>query len=100
MKKYNVILSGAAEIDVKNYIDFITNEYSAPLTALRHANEIKECFLKLESMAGIFRTDKRLSLLRYGLNVRTYKYKKMSVIYTIYERTVFVHRLIPSSTIL
>ena len=33
MKNYNVVLSEQAELDFQEYIDHITYEYKAPLTA-------------------------------------------------------------------
>jgi len=38
-------------------------------------------------------------LLKYGFFVRRINYKKMAILYTVYEDTVLIHRVVAGSMI-
>ena len=90
---YEVIVLPEAETEFYNYIDYIYYTCDAPLTAAQHYNEILELLYSLENHAGIYQIECLSSLQKYGNNVRRLNYKKMSIIYTIREHIVYVHRI-------
>ena len=96
---YKVIVLPEAETEFNNYIDYIYSACDAPLTAIRHYNEILELLYSLEKHAEIFQIEYLPSLQKYGNNVRRLNYKRMSVIYTVCDSTVYVHRIMAASLI-
>ena len=96
---YEVIVLPAAEVEFYNYIDYIYYACDAPLTAIKHYNEILELLYSLEKHAEIYQIEYLPSLQKYGNNVRRLNYKKMSIIYTIRDKIVYVHRIMAASLI-
>jgi hypothetical protein len=35
----------------------------------------------------------------YGANVKRINYKKMAILFTVFENVVYIHRIIPAATI-
>jgi len=96
---YEVIVLPEAETEFNNYIDYIYSVCDAPLAAIQHYNEILELLYSLEKHAEIFRIEYFPSLQKYGNNVRRLNYKKMSIIYTVDNSTVYIHRIMAASLI-
>ena len=94
MKKYNVKLSKQAETDLYSYVNHISCEYGAPLTALKHYEELSGIINDLKTNPEQYSVRHTASLRRYGTNVRRINYKKMAVIYTIHNDLVYIHRII------
>lgn len=99
MKNYKVILSEDAEKDYENYVDTIIYIYNAPLTAAKHYKGIYETLKKLESNPNAYSLRNNKSLQKYGTNVRRINYKQMAIIYTVYEDTVYIYRIVAGSMI-
>ena len=97
---YEVIVLPEAETEFYNYIDYVYYACDAPLTAAQHYNEMLELLYSLENHAEIYQVEYLPSLQKYGNNVRRLNYKKMSIIYTIRENIVYVHRIMAASLIL
>ena len=93
-------LSDQAEKDFYTYIDYIKNEYKSPLTAIRHYEELSKIInsLKIAALAYCVRSEQTLQI--YGHFVRRVNYKKMAIIYSVYENTVYIHRIIAGALIL
>jgi len=96
---YEVIILPEAEVEFNNYIDHIYLAYSAPLTAVQHYNDILEILYSLEKYAEVYQIEFLPSLQKYGSNIRRLNYKKMSIIYTVSDNIVYIHRIMPASLI-
>ena len=96
---YVVNLSDNASADFDNYIDYIIYECDAPLTAAKHKAGIIDILLGLEKNPFIYPIRYSRSLTQYGFNVRRANFKKMAILYTIYNDVVFVHRIVAGSMI-
>ncbi|HBX45096.1 type II toxin-antitoxin system RelE/ParE family toxin [Limibacterium fermenti] len=101
MNDYNVVLSQEAEADLQDYIDYImsTYKYKAPLTALRHYEDIFNILRTLNNMPESYSIQTGTSFLRFGANVRRINYKKMAIIYTVHGGIVYIHRIIAANLI-
>lgn len=99
MKKFDVVLSEDAENDIKSYIEFIMYEYSSPLTALRHYQGLFDTIFSLEKIADKISISHNHSLQQFGFNTRRVNYKKMTIIYTIHNKVVFIKRIVAQSII-
>ena len=97
--KYTVHLSPEAEADFDSYIDYISDELDAPLTALKHYEGLSGKINELERNPKAYPMRNQKSLIKYGLFVRRVNYKRMAVLYTIFGDVVFIHRIIASSMI-
>ena len=99
MKKYDIIVNPEAEQDLINLIDYIENDCSAPLSAKRYSEGLKERILWLETGAEVFTVVPELTY-EFGFEVRRLNYKKMTVLYTIKRDEVYILRILPSSMII
>jgi hypothetical protein len=98
MKKYRVILSSDANRDYDKYMDYIIFDCSSPLTAFKHRNIFYNTLKFLEKNAEIFSIKSGShSLMQYGSFVRTITFKKMTIIYTVHDDVVYIHRIVASS---
>ena len=99
MKQFKVYISDQAWLDIDNLTDYIRRELKSPLTALRYTNGIIIEMLKLEKYADSISISNYKSVLLYGNNARSISYKKHTVIYTVQQETVIIHRIIIASLI-
>jgi hypothetical protein len=99
MKQFSVYVSETAKESILEYIQHISNTYKMPATALRHHKELYERIFSLSSYAESVQVSDKQSILRYGVNARAIKYKKMMVVYTIHDTLVVVRALLPAATI-
>ena len=97
--KYRVVMSDDAQMDYEGYIDYILNECHAPIAAAKHYAGIKDMLSDLSQNPYVNAIRYNPSLLKYGMNVRRANYKKMSIIYTIHENFIYVHRVLAASMI-
>jgi plasmid stabilization system protein ParE len=68
-------------------------------TAIRYLDGIFEKIKTLSKFHEAYPVRYNPSLLQYGINVRRIDYKKMAIIYTVNENTVYIYRVIASSLI-
>jgi plasmid stabilization system protein ParE len=86
--------------DMRDLSDTITFTYSAPATAKRYMQGLKDSIQNIAKNPEAYPIRFNLSLLEYGLNARRLNYKKMAIIYTVNDdETVYIHRVIASSLI-
>ncbi|GHT31844.1 MAG: type II toxin-antitoxin system RelE/ParE family toxin [Prevotellaceae bacterium] len=97
--RYKIKLSNDAQYDFDNYIDYILFECGAPLTAIKHYEGITRALNDLSKNPFINNVRDNAFFKTLGMNVRRENYKKMAIIYTVNEDTVFIHRIIASSLI-
>ena len=100
MKKYKISISEAAFDDIQDLFYAIIVEYKSPLTAKNYVAGLYAEIKKLETTAGMFAIRNERFFLRYGHYVRTINYKKMTVVYTVHEDLVYVHRVVAASLII
>ena len=99
MNRYKILITIDAKQDIKQLSDLIKYQYKSPLTAFSYIQGLIDQINKLEVSAETYIIQTRKSLMVYGLNVRRINYRKMTIIYTVSNYTVYIHRIIPSSTI-
>jgi len=97
--RYNVILSQDAEIDLQEYIDYIMFDCKAPLTALKHYENLFDTLKSLERFPESYPIQTGSSFLLFGTNVRRINYKKMAIVYTVHDDIVYIHRIIAANLI-
>ena len=100
MNKYSVVIYEQAQQDLQDLSNAISFEYKSPLTAVKYLRGIYDEMRKLRLIAGLLPVQKSAYFLQYGFNVKRLRYKKMTIIYTVIGDTVYIIRVIPSSTII
>jgi len=92
--KYTIRYSDEAIDDFKDISYLITNEFGMPQTAFNYLKGLKEKIKRLERYPEICAvSNDKIIIENYGLNVRRLNYKKVSVIYTIIDKDVWVLRV-------
>ncbi len=96
---FKIEYSKQAEEDIENLFNVIAAEYKAPITAFRYINGLIETINSLRRNAAAFTFYTSDFVKPYGTNVKRINYKKMAIIFTVFENVVYIHRVIPSATI-
>lgn len=99
MERFEIVFSEQANTDIQNLTDAIMYEYKAPLTAFKYVQGLLDEIKKLRTIADFLRVQKSGYFLQFGFNARRLRYKKMTIIYTVVNNTVYIQRVISSSTI-
>ena len=99
MKRYEVIISDNAQQDLKDLSNTIILEYKSPITAIKYLRGIYDEFRLLRSNAESLKIQSSKSFTKFGFNVRRINYKKMAIIYSVTDNTVYIKRIIPAGTI-
>jgi len=96
---YTIEYSKQAEIDIEKLYNIIATEYKAPHTAFRYVQGLIDTINSLKHHADVYAFYNSNFVKQYGNNVKRVNYKKMAVLFTIFQKTVYIHRIIPSLTI-
>ena len=97
---YSVIISPEAEADVAKVYNYIAYEVTVPETALRYRMGIYDTIKNLSVVGAMLSVSQQPYLKkRYGADVRTVCYKKMTIVYNIIGNVVYVRRVMASSLI-
>lgn len=99
MKQFQVVVSEEAKSDIDNLFDFIVTEYKSELTANRYINGLENTIQSLSQSAEIYRLQTAPFFAQFGNNIRRVNYKKMAIIYSVYEHYVYIQRIVASSII-
>ena len=99
MSKYTLIILDAAKKDIIDLSYTNRFEYKSPTTAVKYLRGLNKEMNRLKNNAQTFSIQSGIYFSQYGFNVRRLNYKKMAIIYTVLIDTVFIQRVIPSSTI-
>jgi plasmid stabilization system protein ParE len=99
MKTYEIEYSDEAKADLKDLHNVIVFKYKSPLTAKRYLSELKKTIFSLSKTPDRYSIKNYRSLFRYGLNVRRMDFKKMAIVYTINNSTIYIHRIVAGSMI-
>ena len=82
--------------DLSNTISF---EYKSPLKAIKYLKGLYVEIMKLSSHAESYMLQKHMPIIKYGFNTRRLNYKKMAIIYSVIDNSVYIQRVIPFSAI-
>ena len=100
LPRYGILITPEAENDIDNIYDFIAFDLGYTNTAEKYVDGITDTIYGLALTGNMVAFNGRKSLQqKYGRNVRTARYKKVSIIYTVRENLVVVHSVIASSNI-
>ena len=98
---YKIILTPEAKKEIDDVYKYIAFERSSPITAERYVDGILGSIYSLALNGSIYAINYNDRLQRqYGPNVRTVVYKKMTIIYTVMDNFVIVHRVVAGSLII
>jgi plasmid stabilization system protein ParE len=97
--KYTTVYSDAAFDDLKELFEVIAYDYYAPENAEKYLRGLLETINLLERNAAIYAVQTDSFYRQFGPNVRRVNYKKMAVIYTVYENIAHIHRIVTASLI-
>jgi len=98
---FKVKLATIAEFDMLNTYNYIAFQLMQPDTAMKYLDGIQSTIHSLGRLAYIFAISQSDDIQRqYGPEARTVIYKKMTIIYNIFNKTVLVRRVIPSGLII
>lgn len=97
MKRYQIRISATAYKDIENLRFVITEIFKSPKTATIYIEEIRKEITVLCVSAESYPVSTLISVLKFGHNARRINYKKISIIYTIHDNIVLIHRIIPGS---
>ena len=99
MKEYDIVYSEQAMNDVDDLLYFIKIECNSPITARKYIDGIfKTIRIILKQPASFPLFDSKLAQ-RYGFDVRKINYKKVTIMYSVYEQLIYIHRIMASSLI-
>ena len=100
MEEYSVVISLEAEADIDEVYDYIAFGVMAPETAVRYYMGIYDTIQNLSIVGAMLAISQQPSLRkRYGADVRTVCYKKMTIVYSIIGNVVYVRRVMAGSLI-
>jgi hypothetical protein len=100
MKRYTIIVSEEAIEDIEDYYFHILYVYKQPLTAIRNRAGLYESIKRLAVSAGSIAFSQYDFIQRnYGPNARHIIYKKMAIIYTVFDDIAYIKRIIAGSLI-
>jgi len=98
--KYEVVISDVADSDFADYLEVIISEYKSLDTATKHYDGIMKTIRKLRKNPFVNAIRDNLSLRKYGYDIRRVNFQKMAIIYTVYENTIYIHRIMPGSMVI
>ncbi|MDH6304363.1 plasmid stabilization system protein ParE [Parabacteroides sp. PF5-5] len=97
--KYVIKFTPQANKDIRNITTYIKTKLYAPLTAKRFLRGIYTKITELETTADAYAISSYKEVLIYGKNARHINYKNFTIIYTIHNHIVLVHRMIHGTLI-
>ncbi|MEA4985655.1 hypothetical protein SDC9_45306 [bioreactor metagenome] len=99
MKTYQVVFTEQARKDLVSLAYIIREEYKSPLTAVRYLRNLSTEIKKLKRSAESYCIQRKKYFNQFGTQVRRLNYKKMTVIYTVSDDTVYILTVIPAAII-
>ena len=100
LPRLEVIILPEVRMEINKLYDYIAFDLFSPTVAREYRDGILDKIYSLALTGNMFAVNHRDSLQQeYGVSVRTAKYKKMTIIYTIENNFVIVHSVRPGNTI-
>ena len=101
MPQYGIRVLPEAEDDIKYMYRYIAFELLQPTTADRYVGGIHKTIRNLSLYGGLVAVSLNDNLRQqYGPEVRTARYKKMTIIYTLINDFIIVHRVVAGSMVI
>ena len=97
MNHFKLRTTYQADFDIENLHFYIFEICKSPLTSRLYIEGIYSEILRLSFSADSFPVSTLNSVSKYGHNARRINYKKMSIVFTIHNDIVLIHRVIPAS---
>jgi hypothetical protein len=99
-KKYSRRVLPSADADLEGLEQYIEEQCSAPLTAARQFQLLYQLLDWLEEYAELPAVNVELSI-QYGKIMRNIRFgKKMTIVYSVEDNVVYIHRIMPQSMII
>ncbi|OAV72163.1 hypothetical protein Barb4_00096 [Bacteroidales bacterium Barb4] len=100
MKTYTVTLSIEAELDIEKLDHYISHVLHVPETSVTYVDGLRNAIQRLAFYAGSIAISQN-AYIQYlcGQGARRVNYKKMAILYVIYEDSVYIKRVIPGGLI-
>jgi len=99
MNKYNIVILESAIQDVSDLSNTISLDYKSPLTAVRYLRGLKTEIAKLSRSAESYSIQTRPYYRQYGFNVRRIIYKRMVIVFTVADTTVYIRAIVSAATV-
>ena len=99
MKRHNVVYSIDASEDLESLFNAIAFDYQALETAYKYSQGVMDIINGLSRFPEMHPIRTSPSFWKYGNSVRRVNYKKMAILYTVYDDVVFIHRIIAGNMI-
>jgi plasmid stabilization system protein ParE len=101
MTTYHIHFTRKARSDILRLYDYIAYELAMPNTATKYFDGVNDTIDKLVITGASYAVSQREYLkIKYGADVRTVTYKKMTIVYNIVNDIILVRRVMPSSMVL
>jgi plasmid stabilization system protein ParE len=98
---YNIHFTQKAGNDILRLYDYIAYELAQPDTAFKYFKGMYAVIDKLAFTGASYAVSQRESLkIKYGADVRTITYKRMTIVYNIVNDIVLIRRVVPGSMVL
>lgn len=99
MEQYKIVISNNAKDDIMNLTDIILYDYAAPLTAFKYIKGLYKQINSLKHGAESYILQTKPFFRQFGFNVRAITYKKMTIVYVVANKSVYIKAVIPSKNI-
>ena len=99
MKRFSIVYSNRAYVDLENLSDVIMNKFKAPITSKRYIFGLRAEIKKLSFTAAALPYYTSPQILKYGQNTKRINYKEMAILFATYGNVVYIHRIIPANSI-
>lgn len=100
MRNFTVKFSKTAKADMQNLYDYIADTCKSYKTANEYQLGLLGLINSLKKSADAFQISSQETVLQYGWNARCVNYKKMTVIFVVYDNIVLIQRVIPAAMII
>ncbi|MFZ4455703.1 MAG: hypothetical protein ACOYOT_05725 [Bacteroidales bacterium] len=100
MKKFKISYSDIATDDIYNLTYIIINKYKSPLTSVKYIADLINEIDRLKVCAESIQFCKQKTITdKFGINARRINFKKMAIIYTIFQDIVVIEAILPQTAI-
>ena len=99
MRQFDISLTSKALSDVDKLRFAIVFKYRAPITAKRYLKGLNDTIQSLKIGADSIQIDTNVSAL-YGFDIRRVNYKEMTILYSVDNDIVYIHRIMPQNMII
>lgn len=99
MNTYEIVISVEARKDLLGLATTISVDYSSPLTSKKYIDGVRKTINCLKYGAESYSIQTKPFYRQYGFSVRKITFKKMSIVYVIVNKFVYIKAIIPTASI-